>query len=103
MVTILLKFECLFEEPEHYGFSKSGKLDPMVEAIRLVNPGLESTSARNGLLNRVCYDASNQYMLIALRSTYYHYCGIDSGTVSELMAASSMGRFFNLGTSPYSG
>ena len=34
-------------------------------------------------------------MLIALRDTYYHYCGIDSGTVSELMGASSMGRFFN--------
>ena len=51
--------------------------------------------SRSSLVNRVCYDASNQYMLIALRGTYYHYCGIDGGTVSELMVASSMGRFFN--------
>ena len=51
--------------------------------------------SRSSLVNRVCYDASNQYMLIALRGTYYHYCGIDGGTVSELLGASSMGRFYN--------
>ena len=51
--------------------------------------------SRSSFINRVCYDARNQYMLIALKGTYYHYCGIDGGTVSELMAASSMGRFYN--------
>ena len=54
----------------------------------------ESVS-RSSFINRVCYDASNQYMLILLRSTYYHYCSVDDGTVSELMEAGSMGRFYN--------
>jgi len=51
--------------------------------------------SRSSFVNRVCYDGSNQYMLIELSGTYYHYCGIDGGTVSELLGASSMGRFFN--------
>jgi hypothetical protein len=54
----------------------------------------ESVS-RSSFINRVCYEASNQYMLIALKGTYYHYCGIDSGTVGSLMTASSMGQYFN--------
>lgn len=51
--------------------------------------------SRSSFINRVCYDEGNQYMLIAFNGTYYHYCGIDGGTVSELIAASSMGRFYN--------
>ena len=50
---------------------------------------------RSSLVKRICYDASKQYMLISLKGTYYHYCDIDGGTVSELMSANSMGRFFN--------
>lgn len=54
----------------------------------------ESVS-RSSLVDRVCYDASNQYMLISLRGTYYHYCGIGRGTVSAFFDAASMGRFYN--------
>jgi hypothetical protein len=35
-------------------------------------------------------------MLINLSGTYYHYCEIDNGTVTTLMSAESMGRFYNL-------
>jgi hypothetical protein len=35
-------------------------------------------------------------MLIDLRGTYYHYCEIDNDTVSALLTAESMGRFYNL-------
>jgi hypothetical protein len=34
-------------------------------------------------------------MLINLSGTYCHYCAIDDGTVSALLAAGSMGRFYN--------
>jgi KTSC domain-containing protein len=34
-------------------------------------------------------------MLINLNGTYYHYCLIDNGTVSSLLNAGSMGRFYN--------
>lgn len=50
---------------------------------------------RSSFINRVCYDAHNQYMLIQLRSTYYHYCEIPDRVVAELMSAPSMGRFYN--------
>jgi hypothetical protein len=50
---------------------------------------------RSSFIQRVCYDRSNEYMLINLSGTYYHYCEIDKATVSVLLAAESMGRFFN--------
>jgi hypothetical protein len=50
---------------------------------------------RSSFFERVCYDAMNSYMLINLRGTWYHYCEIDPGTVSSLLAADSMGQFYN--------
>src|SRR3989442_15275819 len=50
---------------------------------------------RSSFIRRVCYDRSNQYMLINLNGTYYHYCEIDNSTVVSLLAADSMGRFYN--------
>jgi KTSC domain len=50
---------------------------------------------RSSFIRRVCYDRRNEYMLISLNGTFYHYCAIDAGTVSSLMNAPSMGRFYN--------
>ena len=50
---------------------------------------------RSSLVTRVCYDRKEQYMVIGLQGTYYHYCEIDAGTVSALRGAESMGRFYN--------
>lgn len=50
---------------------------------------------RSSLVTRVCYDRKEQYMVIGLQGTYYHYCEIDAGTVAALRGAASMGRFFN--------
>jgi hypothetical protein len=50
---------------------------------------------RSSFIQRVCYDRSNQYMLINLNGTYYHYCAIDPQTVLALQTAESIGRFFN--------
>ncbi len=54
------------------------------------------TIARSSFIQRVCYDASNSYMLINLSGTWYHYCEIGQGMVSSLLAAESMGRFYNV-------
>jgi KTSC domain-containing protein len=51
--------------------------------------------SRSSFIRRVCYDHSNEYMLISLNGTFYHYCEIDSGTVSALLDADSMGRYFD--------
>lgn len=49
---------------------------------------------RSSLVQRVCYDGAQQYMIILLKGTYYHYCEIDRGTVDALLAADSMGQYF---------
>jgi len=51
--------------------------------------------ARDSNVKRVCYDTRERYMVINLQGTYYHYCGIDAGTVKQLRGAESMGRYFN--------
>jgi len=53
------------------------------------------TVTRSSLVQRVCYDSREQYMIINLQGTYYHYCEIDAGTVDQLRIAQSMGRFYN--------
>lgn len=45
-------------------------------------------------VQRVCYDKAEKYMLIRLKSTYYHYCSIDAATVQGLQSASSKRQFF---------
>lgn len=53
------------------------------------------TITRSSFIERVCYDAANAYMLISLKGVWYHYCEIDQGTVSGLLAAELMGHFYN--------
>ena len=50
---------------------------------------------RSSFIRRVCYDRRNEYILISLNGTFYHYCAIDAGTVSSLLSAPSMGQFYN--------
>ena len=49
---------------------------------------------RSSFIERLCYDAAQEYMVILLKGTYYHYCEIDQGTVDELLGAESMGKYF---------
>jgi hypothetical protein len=48
-----------------------------------------------GNVTRVCYDAAERYMVIRLKSTYYHYCEIDAATVRDLLAADPIDAFFS--------
>ncbi len=54
-----------------------------------------ATIGRSSLVQRVCYDAAEHYMVILLKGNYYHYCEIGQGTVDALLGAESMGRYFN--------
>jgi hypothetical protein len=54
-----------------------------------------SDLSRSSLIERVCYDKTNQYMIIRLKGTYYHYCELPPATLEALMAADSMGRYYN--------
>ena len=35
----------------------------------------------NSDVSRICYDKAKRYMVIRLKTTYYHYCAIDAATV----------------------
>ncbi len=48
----------------------------------------------NSDISRICYDKTEQYMLIRFKTNYYHYCQIDSATVHGLQAARSKRQFF---------
>jgi hypothetical protein len=50
---------------------------------------------RSSFVQRVCYDKAQSYMLINLRGTFYHYCELPTVTYDALMAAHSMGQFYN--------
>ncbi|RYH59294.1 MAG: KTSC domain-containing protein, partial [Alcaligenaceae bacterium] len=45
-------------------------------------------------VSRVCYDKAARYMVIRLKTTYYHYCEIDAATVRSFQTASSKRQFF---------
>lgn len=50
---------------------------------------------RSSFITRVCYDTANQYMIIRLKRTYYHYCEIPASVIEALKSADSMGRYYN--------
>jgi hypothetical protein len=59
---------------------------------------LKSFSCRDvtsSFVRRICFDKAQQYMLIDLSGTWYHYCEIDASTVDALVTASSVGSFYN--------
>ena len=45
-------------------------------------------------VSRICYDKAERYMVIRLKTTYYHYCDIDAATVQRFQGASSKRQFF---------
>jgi len=53
------------------------------------------TDTSSSLVKRVCYNEPRQYMIIKLQATDYHYCGIPPRIVEELLAAASLGRYYN--------
>jgi hypothetical protein len=54
-----------------------------------------SDVSRSSFIERICYDKANQYMIIRLMGTYYHYCELPPQTLEAFMAAQSMGQFYN--------
>ena len=50
---------------------------------------------RSSFINRLCYDPKEQYVIVKLQKTYYHYCEVPPGVVDAWTNADSMGRFYN--------
>jgi hypothetical protein len=49
----------------------------------------------SSFVNRICYDEEREYLIVQLDGAYYHYCGVDAGTVEAWLNAPSLGRFYN--------
>ena len=50
---------------------------------------------RSTVLQRVCYDRTQQDLVVAINGTYDLYCGVAAVTIERLLGAPSMGQFFN--------
>jgi hypothetical protein len=50
---------------------------------------------RSSFIHRVCYDKALSYMIFGLKGVYYHYCELPAPKFDGLMAAPSMGQFYN--------
>ena len=50
---------------------------------------------RSTVLQRVCYDRAQQQLIVAINGSYDRYCGVPADAVEQLMAARSMGQYFN--------
>ena len=50
---------------------------------------------RSTVIDRVCYDASRQYAVIEVQSTYREFCGLPQAKLDALLNAPSMGQFYN--------
>ena len=49
---------------------------------------------RSSVIQRVCYDRKENYLLINVGGTYYHFCELKPETFEAFATASSMGQFF---------
>ena len=50
---------------------------------------------RSTVIQRACYDPAQASMIVSVRGAYFQYCDLPPATFSALMAAPSMGQFFN--------
>jgi hypothetical protein len=50
---------------------------------------------RSSLVNRVCYDAANQTMMVQLNSVYSQYCDVPEAARDSFLNAPSMGQYYN--------
>lgn len=73
--------------PETVDLGNSTTLDLTTFDCRDIN--------RSTIVQRVCYSASERAVMVAVRGSYQHYCGVPAETYDALMIAPSMGIFLN--------
>lgn len=48
----------------------------------------------SSLVKDMYYDKTNNYLLVELKSTYYHYCGISTAVIDKWVSSSSLGKYY---------
>lgn len=54
-------------------------------------PNLKASS----LVQALCYDDNEQYLLVSLNGTFYHYCEVPNSVYEAWLHATSLGKFYN--------
>jgi|SRR5882757_1373644 len=49
---------------------------------------------RSSIIQRVCYDRSQNYLIVGIHNVFDQFCDLPPSTFDSLMAAPSMGQFF---------
>ena len=62
-----------------------------VDVSSFAAPSLKSSSVVQGIY----YKQSENYLIVNLNGTYYHYCRIPANVVSSWINASSLGRYYH--------
>jgi hypothetical protein len=55
---------------------------------------LDCEIPQSSFVHQICHDAKDQHMVTLLRDTWYHYCQIPQGIVTEFENAESVGMFY---------
>jgi hypothetical protein len=50
---------------------------------------------RSSIVNRVCYDATKQTMIVLEKTAYSQVCGVPATTRDSFLNAPSMGQYYN--------
>ena len=50
---------------------------------------------RSSIVNRVCYDAPDQTMIVQLNSVYSQYCHVPEAVRERFLEAPSMGQYYD--------
>lgn len=65
------------------------------DPVDLANPDFEYLdTSGSSFIRGAWYDSSNQYMVIKLDDTYYHYCDMPSSAWNQFQSASSFGTHY---------
>jgi len=48
----------------------------------------------SSLVMEMFYDKEGNYLLVSLKNTFYHYCGIDKQVINTWVNSGSLGRFY---------
>ena len=57
--------------------------------------GFDCRNTSSSFVNRVCYQDQDEYLIVLLGSTYYHYCKVPDITANRWLSSSSKGSFYN--------
>jgi hypothetical protein len=65
------------------------------DPVDLNSAHFEYFPTSSSFVNGLWYDQSNQYMIILLNDTYYHYCGLPATEWKNFKNADSYGTYYN--------